>query len=44
MMRELKFRAWHKTYDKMIYPDDGPYLFELDNQGITVRDTEMETC
>lgn len=43
MMRELKFRAWNKTYDEMIYPGDGPYLFELDNQGITVRDTEMET-
>ena len=42
-MRELKFRAWNKRYDEMIYPDDGPYLFELDNQGITVRDTEMET-
>lgn len=37
-MREIKFRAWDKTMNMMIYQDDTEFEFRLTGKGIEVDD------
>ena len=41
-MREIKFRAWNKETDKMMYPDDSDSYFELTDAGLNVLDLTQE--
>lgn len=42
MNREIKFRAWNKETDKMIFPDDNDCYFEITDVGLKLLDMTQE--
>lgn len=42
MNREIKFRAWNKQTDKMVFPDDTDCYFEITDAGLNLLDITQE--